>query len=122
MTIDPRRFFHRAIKPRAQTADIRSGPLPPGSPLMKGVLVVAALIVALMAAIKDGRILRDAGLTGGCSSVMTPRGETGAWKACVEGRLQGAPDLSRQGCTSISRVGKTEYWRCPAQIGSAPGT
>ena len=89
---------------------------------MKGVLVVAALIVALMAAVKDGRVLRDAGLTGRCSSVPTPRGETGAWKACVEGRLQGAPDLTRHGCTSVTRIGRTEYWRCPAQIGSAPGT
>jgi hypothetical protein len=89
---------------------------------MKGVLVVAALIVALMAAIKDGRVLRQAGLTGGCSTVPTPRGETGSWKGCVAGKLQGAPDLTRQGCASVSTVGKTEYWRCPAQIGSAPGT
>jgi hypothetical protein len=110
------------IKPWRQKADIQGDPLPLGSPLMKGVLVVAALIVALMAAIKDGRVLRDAGLTGGCSSVATPRGQTGAWKACVTGRLEGAPDLSRQGCTSVTRIGKTEYWRCPAQIGSAPGT
>jgi hypothetical protein len=122
MTADRRSFFHRVIKLWPKTADMRGDPLPPGSPQMKGVLVVAALLVALMAGIKDGRILRDAGLTGGCSSVPTPRGETGAWKACVEGRLQGAPDLSRQGCTSLSRIGKTEYWRCPAQIGSAPGT
>ena len=89
---------------------------------MKGVLVVAALIVALMAGIKDGRVMRKAGLTGGCSGVATPRGDTGAWKACVAGKLQGAPDLTRQGCTSVSTYGKTEYWRCPAQIGSAPGT
>ena len=89
---------------------------------MKGVIVAAALILAFMVAIKDGRILRKAGLTGGCSSIVTPRGESGAWKKCIAGRLQGLPNLSRQGCTSVSTVGKIEYWRCPAQIGSAPGT
>ena len=118
MTAHGRSFFHRVIKLRPEKTDIQGDP----SPQMKGVLVVAALIVALMAAIKDGRVLRQSGLTGGCGPVQTPRGETGAWKACVEGRLQGAPDLTRQGCTSVSRVGTTEYWRCPAQIGSAPGT
>lgn len=89
---------------------------------MKGVVVVAALILAVMIAIKDGRLLRTSGLTGGCTSVATPRGETGAWQRCTAGKLQGAPSLTRQGCTSVSRSGKTEYWRCPARIGSAPGT
>ena len=26
------------------------------------------------------------------------------------------------GCTAVTRAGNTEYWRCPARIGSAPGT
>jgi hypothetical protein len=89
---------------------------------MKGFLVVAACIVAVMVAIKDGRILRKAGLTGGCISIATPRGETGAWHKCTAGRLQGAPDLHRQGCTAVSQFGKTEFWRCPAPIDSAQGT
>jgi hypothetical protein len=89
---------------------------------MKGVLVVAALIVCLMAVIKDGRLLRRAGLSGSCATVVTPRGETGAWQRCTPGWLQGAPDLHREGCTVASTQGKVEFWRCPAQIGSAPGT
>ncbi|TMJ94041.1 MAG: hypothetical protein E6G67_10645 [Actinobacteria bacterium] len=89
---------------------------------MKGVLVAAALILAFMVAIKDGRILRKTGLTGGCSAMVAPRGETGAWQKCIAGRLQGAPNLSRQGCTSVSSVGKIEFWRCPARINAAQGT
>ena len=89
---------------------------------MKGVIFVAVCILAVMVAIKDGRILRKAGLTGGCTAMVTPRGETGAWQKCTAGRLQGAPNLSRQGCTSVSSVGKIEFWRCPARIDAAQGT
>jgi hypothetical protein len=91
-------------------------------PVMKGVLVSAAVVVALMGAIKDGRVLRKAGLTGHCTAVAAPSGQTGDWQRCTAGKLEGAPNLSRQGCTATSTVGKTEYWRCPAPIGSAPGT
>ena len=89
---------------------------------MKVVVVAAALILAAMVMIKDGRLLRGAGLTGGCSSIITPSGQTGAWQKCTPGKLQGAPNLSRQGCTAVRSFGKTELWRCPARIGSAPGT
>jgi len=87
---------------------------------MRGVLLAAILIVALMVAIKDGRLLREAGLTGGCRAVATPKGQDGDWLACDPGKLQGAPDLSRQSCKSVSFLGKTEYWRCPA--GTQGGT
>jgi hypothetical protein len=89
---------------------------------MRGVLVAAVLIVAVMVVIKDGRLLRQAGLTGGCHAVMAPKGQDGAWQACDPGKLQGAPDLSRQSCKSVSFVGKTEYWRCPAGIEGGPGS
>jgi hypothetical protein len=89
---------------------------------MRGVLVAAALIFVLMIVIKDGRALRQAGLTGGCRPVATPKGEDGDWQACDPGKLQGAPDLGRQGCKSVTFVGKTEYWRCPAGIEGGPGT
>jgi hypothetical protein len=92
------------------------------SRVMKGVLVSAAVVIALMAAIKDGRVLRQAGLTGKCTAVAAPQGETGEWQRCTPGKLEGAPNLTRQGCTAASTVGKAEYWHCPAPIGSAPGT
>ena len=85
-------------------------------------LVAAALIFLLMVAIRDGRFLRDVGLTGGCRPVAAPRGEEGDWQACEPGKLQGAPDLTRQGCKSVVLVGKTEYWRCPASIEGGPGS
>jgi hypothetical protein len=86
---------------------------------MRGILVGALLIVALMVAIKDGRVLRATGMRGICHAVTTPRGEEGSWQACDPGKLEGAPDLSRQGCKSVQVVGKTEYWRCPAAIKSS---
>lgn len=85
---------------------------------MSRILLTAVVIVAVMALIKDGRILRQAGLTGGCSLVATPHGETGAWERCLPGKLEGAPNLSRNGCTSAGTAGKAEYWRCPAPIDS----
>ena len=89
---------------------------------MRGVLIGAVLIFVLMVAIKDGRFLHQAGLTGGCRAVAAPAGQTGHWQACDPGSLQGAPDLTRQGCKSVGLVGKTEYWRCPAPIQGGPGS
>lgn len=78
--------------------------------------LATALVVGLMVLIKDGRLLREAGLTGGCRTVATPKGQDGAWQACDPGKLQGAPDLNRQGCKPMGNVGPTVYWRCPAGI------
>ncbi len=89
---------------------------------MRGVFFGAALIVVLMVLIKDGRFFREVGMTGGCRAVATPKGQEGAWQACDPGKLQGAPDLSRQGCKSVTFVGRTEYWRCPATIQGGPGS
>jgi hypothetical protein len=89
---------------------------------MRGVLVAAALIFVLMLAIKDGRFLREVGLTGGCRPVAAPKGQDGVWQACEPGKLQGAPDLTRQSCKSVMVVGKTEYWQCLAGIEGGPGS
>ena len=99
------------IKPEATGADTHK---------MKGVLVCAVLVVALMAVIKDGRVLRKMGLSGSCTAVSTPKGQTGHWVKCTSGKLQGAPNLSRQSCSSASAQGKIEYWRCPAPIEAGP--
>ena len=80
------------------------------------------MILALMLVIKDGRALRQAGLKGACHAVAAPAGDDGAWAACDPGRLEGAPDLSRHGCKSVSFVGKREFWRCPAGIKSSHDT
>jgi hypothetical protein len=94
--------------------------LPIKKTLMKGVLVCGLLIFALMAVIKDGRVLRKAGLTGGCTAVAAPAAQTGSWERCVPGKLEGAPDLSRQGCSLATTYRKSELWRCPAPIEAGP--
>ena len=87
---------------------------------MKGVLVVAVLAAAFMATIKDGRVPHKLGLTGGCTAVATPQGQSGAWERCVPGKLEGAPDLSRQGCVPTGTYRKAEFWRCPEELDSGP--
>jgi hypothetical protein len=83
--------------------------------MLTRILTVAVLIVALMIAIKDGRVLRTTGLTGSCSVVQTaPDGAQ--LEACKPGKLEGRPDLSRRGCTDAGPSGKDEYWRCPAAV------
>jgi hypothetical protein len=83
------------------------------------IAVVAALIAAGMGAVKDGRLLKVAGLTGSCAVVQTaPGGEQ--IEACSSGRLEGAPDLSRSGCTDDGLYAGRVYWRCPTVVASAP--
>jgi hypothetical protein len=83
------------------------------------IVFVAALIVTVMLAVKDGRVLKDAGLTGSCRVVQTAaNGEQ--MEACSSGKLEGAPDLSRNGCTDTGLYAGRVYWRCPAPVVSAP--
>jgi hypothetical protein len=89
---------------------------------MRGVLVGAILIFALMLVIKDGRASRNLGLTGSCHFVVAPRGQDGLWQACKPGKLEGAPDLRRYGCKSMSLTSNREYWRCPGGIKSSHDT
>jgi hypothetical protein len=89
---------------------------------MRGLIVAAILVFALMLVIKDGRASRHLGLTGNCQTIAAPAGDDAAWTACNAGKLEGAPDLTRHGCKSVKLVGKREYWRCPAGIKSSQNT
>ena len=80
---------------------------------------LATVIVVAMVAVKNGRVLREAGLTGSCTQVSA---QHAFWEVCTKGKLDGRPDLSRQGCTAVAIRGKTEWWRCPAGIGSSRGS
>ena len=80
--------------------------------MLKHVVVVAACIAALMAAVKDGRVLHATGMTGSCN-VVTLNTDGTQLAACRSGRLEGAPDLTRRGCTNAGVAGGTMYWRCP---------
>ena len=85
--------------------------------MIKRIVVAGVLVLALMIAIKDGRILRHAGLTGECSVAQTLADGT-MLEACRSGKLAGRPDLSRQGCRIAGLSGPYQYWRCPAAIAS----
>lgn len=80
--------------------------------MLKQIVVVAVCIAALMAAVKDGRVLRTTGMTGTCNVVLQNSDGTQV-AACHAGRLEGAPDLSRRGCTNAGVSGGVVYWRCP---------
>ena len=87
--------------------------------MIKRIVFAGVLVLALMIAIKDGRVLKETGLTGVCSHAQT-FADGSQLQACRSGKLAGAPDLTRQGCTETGPVGKYEYWRCPAGVASAP--
>jgi hypothetical protein len=89
---------------------------------MRGIVVGALLIFALMLVVKDGRASRHLGLTGSCMTIAAPAPDDGVWTACRAGKLEGAPDLSRHGCKSVRFDGKRELWRCPAGIKSSHDT
>jgi len=90
-----------------------------GRAMVKGIIVTGAVIAALMAGIKDGRMLRVAGLTASCT-VAQRYADGSELDACKPGKLEGRPDLARRGCTDAGIVGPDEYWRCPAPQQAGP--
>jgi hypothetical protein len=81
---------------------------------MLRILVIGTLLVSLAVGVRSHPALFH-GWTGGCSVVRTT--ETGSdteTRQCYAGRLSGAPDLTRQGCTAATVGGPSELWRCPA--------
>jgi hypothetical protein len=87
--------------------------------MVKSIVFIAVLIAAAMIAVKNGRILRAGGMVGHCAVVQTSS-DGQQWEACSSGKLEGAPDLSRNGCTSAGLYAGQTYWRCPAPVASAP--
>jgi len=87
--------------------------------MVKSIVFVASLLAAGMVAVKDGRVLHAAGLTGACAVVQTTA-DGQQWEACSSGKLEGAPDLSRNGCADTGLYAGRVFWRCPAPVVSAP--
>ncbi|HJU36175.1 MAG TPA: hypothetical protein VJ716_02010 [Gaiellaceae bacterium] len=83
------------------------------------ILLVGALAIGLMAAIRDGRILRDAGLLSSCSPVVVDGHEDTSMQSCSKGRLDGFPDLTNKSCELVSARANREFWRCEAPIVSS---
>jgi hypothetical protein len=88
--------------------------------MVKRVVLVASLVLALMVAIKDGRVLSKTGLSGSCS-VVRIAADGSELMGCHAGKLEGMPDLRRQGCKDAGTFGKVEYWSCPASVVAGPG-
>jgi hypothetical protein len=86
--------------------------------MLKRVVAAAVLVLALMVAIKDGRVLHKTGLTGSCAVVQVAPDGT-SLQACRPGKLEGRPDLTRQGCKDAGLNGTYGYWRCPAEVAAA---
>jgi hypothetical protein len=86
--------------------------------MLTRIVVVALLILGVMVAAKDHRLMRNAGLTAACSIVRT-QSDGSELAACHPGRLEGRPDLSNRGCIDAGIAGTVEYWRCPATTAAA---
>lgn len=83
------------------------------------IFIVGAIAIGAMAAIKDGRVLRDAGLLSSCTATAT-NGRSGANElSCSKGRLDGFPDLTGKACDLISATRNREVWRCPVAVVSS---
>lgn len=81
------------------------------------IVLVAAVIAATLIVVQQKQVLQNAGLTGYCTAVATPKGETGFWHECRPGKLTGTPELSRSGsCTDMGGTGEIERWRCETPL------
>ena len=88
--------------------------------MMLRIFAFAVVVVGVMVGIRNGHVLQRLDLSGSCSVVVTPRGQSGEWRACRAGRLAGQPDLTRDSCTQQATNGPLVYWRCPTSIESRP--
>ena len=83
------------------------------------ILIVGALAIGLMAAIRDGRVLRDAGLLSSCSPAVVNGKQDATLQSCSKGRLDGFPDLTNKSCTLIAARPQRQYWRCESPVVSS---
>lgn len=87
--------------------------------LLLKILVVGALLVGAMAVIRDGRVLKDAGLLSTCNAVTVNGKQDSTLLSCSKGRLDGFPDMTPKSCTLIAVHPNREYWRCEAPVVSS---
>jgi hypothetical protein len=83
------------------------------------ILIVGALAIGLMAAIRDGRVLRDSGLLSSCSPAVVNGRQDDTLQSCSKGRLDGFPDLTNKSCVLVSTRTNRQFWRCEAPIVSS---
>ena len=83
------------------------------------ILLVGVLAIGLMVVIRDGRVLRDAGLLSRCNAVVLDGKSEANVLSCSKGRLDGWPDMTNKSCSLIAVRPKREFWRCAAPVVSS---
>jgi hypothetical protein len=83
------------------------------------ILVVGAVLIGGMAAIKQGTVLRDAGLLSSCSAVTVNGKADPTVMSCSKGKLDGFPNLTSKACTLTSLRANRQVWRCAAPVVSS---
>jgi hypothetical protein len=83
------------------------------------ILVIGAVLIGAMAAIRDGRVLRDAGLLSSCNAVVVDGKADPSMLSCSKGRLDGFPDMTNKACTLIAAHPNRQFWRCEAPVVSS---
>jgi hypothetical protein len=83
------------------------------------ILVVGAVLIGAMAAIRDGRVLKDAGLLSRCNAVTVNGKPDPTVLSCSKGRLDGFPDMTNKSCNLIAVHPDRQYWRCQAPVVSS---
>ena len=83
------------------------------------ILIVGALAIGAMAAVRDGTVLRDAGLLSKCHALTVNGKYDPTTLSCSKGRLDGFPDLTPKSCQLISTRPNRQYWRCDAAVVSS---
>jgi hypothetical protein len=83
------------------------------------IVIVGGLAIGLMVAVRDGRVLRDAGLLSRCKAVVVKGQPDPTLLSCSKGRLDGWPDMTNKSCGLIAVHPKREYWRCQAPVVSS---
>jgi hypothetical protein len=84
---------------------------------MLRIFLAALLVFAALITTKRERLLERAHIAGWCATYAYSDDGT-EWRACSAGRVSGAPNLKRNGCTDVGPRGNTELWRCPARLAS----
>jgi hypothetical protein len=80
------------------------------------IAVLAAVVAAALVFVQQRQVLQNAGLTGYCTSIATPKGQSGYWHECHAGKLTGTPTLSSHSCKRVGSSSQAERWRCPTPL------
>ena len=80
--------------------------------------LLAAMVATALVVVQQKQVLQNAHLTGYCTQVATPAGQSGVWHDCRSGKLTGTPGLSRGSCARVSHTADRDVWRCPTALES----